>query len=309
MKGERRMVPRARFEAGDSYYGRPVIKSPVWKPHVPWYLFAGGLAGAAAAQALAACVAGNRTLERRSWLIALAGVSASPPLLATDLGRPERFLHMLRVVKPTSPMNVGSWTLAVMGAATVTAAASELTGRFPRAGAAAKVPAGLLGLPLATYTGVLLANTAVPVWHEARDQLPFAFAGGAASAAAGAALILTPTAEARPARRLALMGAVLESAAMLAMERRLGPLAGNYRRGDAGRYARPAQVLTTAGAALIAASRGRRMWAAGGGALLMAGSATTRWAVFKAGFASAADPRQTIDLQRRRGATKTATPA
>ncbi len=308
MKGERPVVPRATLEAPDSYYGRPVIKPPVWKPQVPWYLFAGGIAGAAAAQALAAHLSGNRVLERRSWLIALAGVSASPPLLVTDLGRPERFLHMLRVVKPTSPMSVGSWTLALMGTATGAAAASELTGRFPRAGAAAKLPAGLLGLPLATYTGVLLANTAVPVWHEARDQLPFAFAGGAAAAAAGAALIVTPEPAARPARRLAVMGVTLETAAMLAMERRLGTLAGNYRSGAAGRYARIAKVLTTTGGALVAASRGHRGAAAAGGALLVAGSAATRWAIFKAGFASAADPRQTIDLQRRR-ATKAATPA
>jgi formate-dependent nitrite reductase membrane component NrfD len=303
------MVPRARFETRDSYYGRPVLKPPVWKPQVPWYLFSGGLAGAAAAQALAAYLAGNRVLERRSWAIALAAVSANPPLLVTDLGRPERFLHMLRVVKPTSPMSVGSWILAMMGTATGVAAGSEITGRFPRAGAVAKVPAGLLGLPLATYTGVLLANTAVPVWHEARGELPFAFAGGAAATAGGAALMVTPMPEARPAQRLALMGAALETAAMLTMERRLGTLAVNYRGGEANRLVRLAQLLTTAGAGLIAASRGRRVPAAAGGALLTAGSATTRWAVFKAGFASARDPRQTVEPQRRRIAERAATPA
>jgi formate-dependent nitrite reductase membrane component NrfD len=308
MSRERTMVPRARFEARDSYYGRPVLKQPVWKPQVPWYLFAGGLAGAAAAQALAAHLAGNRLLERRSWLIALAAVTASPPLLVTDLGRPERFLHMLRVVKPTSPMSIGSWILAAMGTATGAAAASDVSGLFPRAGAAAKVPAGLLGLPLATYPGVLLANTAVPVWHEARRELPFAFAGGAAAAAAGASLIATPMPAARPARRLAVMGAALEGAAMLTMERRLGPLAATYRTGEAGRIARLAQVLTAAGGAVVAAAGGRRGGAAAGGALLMAGSAATRWAVFKGGFASAADPRQTVEPQRRR-ARRAATPA
>ena len=40
------MVPRAEPERYDSYYGRPVIKAPVWKtPDVPLYLFLGGLAG------------------------------------------------------------------------------------------------------------------------------------------------------------------------------------------------------------------------------------------------------------------------
>jgi len=309
MKGEHAMVPRARFQPADSYYGRPVLKPPVWKPQVPFYLFTGGHAGAAAAQALAAHLGRNRVLERRSWMVALAGATASPALLITDLGRPERFLHMLRVVKPTSPMSMGSWILAAMGAATGAAVTSELTGRFPRAGDAAKVTAGLLGPPLATYTGVLLANTAVPVWHEARRELPFAFAGGAAATAGGAALIATPVRAAGPARRFALMGAALETAAMLTMERRLGPLAANYHGGEAGRFARLAQALTIAGGATVAGWGDKRVGAAAGGAMLMAASATTRWAVFKAGFASALDPHQAIDLQRRHGETRAATPA
>jgi hypothetical protein len=296
--GEQATVPRARFEPAGSYYGRSIVKPPVWKPQVPWYLFAGGLAGASAAQALAAGMVGNRVLERRAWLVALAGVSASPGLLVTDLGRPERFLNMLRVFKVTSPMSVGSWILAAMGSATAAATASDLSGRGGRAGVVAKVSAGALGLPLATYTGVLLADTAVPVWHEARRELPWVFAGGAAAAAGGAALLVTPAGHAAPARRLAVMGATLETAATFAMEHRLGKLGRPYREGEAGRYARLAEALTLAGGTAVAA--GSRPLRLAGAAMLLAGSAATRWAVFKAGFASARDPRYTVEPQRRR---------
>src|SRR5215218_8595674 len=101
-----------------SYHGRPVLKEPVWTWEVPCYFFVGGLAGASAPLALAAQAAGNRPLERRAWLTALAGAAVSPALLVSDLGRPERFLHMLRMVKPTSPMSLGAWALTVFGAAT-----------------------------------------------------------------------------------------------------------------------------------------------------------------------------------------------
>jgi hypothetical protein len=164
------MVPRAEPH---SYYGQPLLKPPVWSPEVPFYFFAGGLAGASAGLAFAAGVSGNRELERRAWRNALVGLAVSPPLLIADLGRPERFLNMLRVFKVSSPMSVGSWVLALYGAATGVAAGSELTGLAPGVGRAAKLPAALLGLPLATYTAGLLSNTAVPVWHEGRMILPF----------------------------------------------------------------------------------------------------------------------------------------
>ncbi|MDQ4089128.1 MAG: polysulfide reductase NrfD, partial [Actinomycetota bacterium] len=113
----------------DSYYGRPVLKAPVWKPIIAWYFFTGGLAGASSALALAAQLAGNRRLRRSALLASAAGIAVSGPLLVVDLGRPARFLNMLRVAKPTSPMSVGSWILAAFGPLSVAAAASELTGR------------------------------------------------------------------------------------------------------------------------------------------------------------------------------------
>ena len=107
------------------YYGRPVLKAPVWKAYIPLYFFTGGLAGASSTLALAAAGAGNRRLARSALLTAFAGVAVSGPLLVADLGRPARFMGMLRVAKPTSPMSVGSWVLAAFGPASSVAAASD----------------------------------------------------------------------------------------------------------------------------------------------------------------------------------------
>ena len=296
--------------AREGYYGRPVIAPPVWTWEVPVYLFAGGLAGASAGLAFASEAAGRDMLARRAWAVAGAAVSACPPLLVADLGRPERFLNMMRVFKVTSPMSVGSWLLAAAGTATGTAAASRLSpiplpGPLTRIGSAAGPAAAVLGMPLATYTGVLLANTAVPVWHEAHRELPFLFAAGAAASAGAAAAALTPAREAAPARRLAVGAAVAELAIERAMRRRLGPLAEVYEQGpSAPRWHRAASALMAGGAATLAASghRKSRALAVAGGALTLAGALSTRFAVFRAGFASAEDPAQTIRPQRERAA-------
>lgn len=181
------------MNAQDGYYGRPVLKEPVWTAMVPAYFFAGGLAGMSAALAFGARLAGNRQLARRALLVSLAGISASPPLLVADLGRPERFLNMLRVVKPTSPMSVGTWVLSAFGTALGGAVVAELLGGPLRAiGRIAEPAAALLGLPLSTYTAVLVSDTGVPAWHEARHELPFLFAGRSAASAGAAAAIITP---------------------------------------------------------------------------------------------------------------------
>ena len=200
------VVPRAEPR---SYYGRPVVKPPVWTPEVPWYFFAGGLTGGAATLAL---VAEWRRNERLAWsarLVAMSAGTAGPVLLISDLGRPERFLNMLRVFKPTSPMSMGSWLLAVAGASNGLAAAWKLFGLFERVSLPARWAAGLSGPPMTTYTAALLTNTAIPVWREARHELPFVFAGSAAASAGGAVAALTPVAAAAPARRLAALGALL----------------------------------------------------------------------------------------------------
>ena len=121
------MVPRAR---PDSYYGKPVIKPPVWRsPEIAGYLFLGGLAGASSVLAGFAQASGNHKLARASKVAAAGAIGLSGVALVADLGRPERFLNMLRVVKPTSPMSVGSWLISGFGGASAAAAASAVTGR------------------------------------------------------------------------------------------------------------------------------------------------------------------------------------
>lgn len=284
----------------DSYYGRPILKAPVWKWYIPAYFFTGGMAGASSALALAAQVAGNHRLRRSALMVSAAGVAVSGPLLVLDLGRPGRFLNMLRVAKPTSPMNVGSWLLAGFAPAAFAAGATDLTARGPKLGRAAGAGAGVLGPAVATYTAVLVADTAIPAWHEAQRELPFLFAGSSAASAAGVAMAFTPAAAAAPARRLAVMGAALEVGAFKAMERRLGDLAGPYREGRAGRLARAAEACSVSGALLAATAGRRRVAAVAAGALLCAGSLLTRFSVFRAGFESAADPAATVGPQRLR---------
>ncbi|HWC25810.1 MAG TPA: hypothetical protein VG474_04420 [Solirubrobacteraceae bacterium] len=281
-----------------SYYGRPVIKEPVWTPEIPAYFFAGGLAGASAGLAY---LSGSGPLARRAWATALAGAAVSPPLLISDLGVPSRFLHMLRMAKVTSPMSVGTWILSAFGACTGGAALHALTGRLPRAAAVCRPAAALLGLPLSTYTGALIAQTAVPVWHGARRELPAVFAAGAAVSAGAAATVLTPPEHAAPARRLTAIAAIAELASVLVMEQRLGELGEPYSRGRAGTCKRAAQALLGAGA-LTVAGRGDRSRAAAiaGGAAVLAGAALERLSIFRAGFQSASEPRYTVGPQRAR---------
>ncbi len=296
------MVERAEPR---SYYGRPVIKPPVWKPQVPWYFFTGGVTGAASAFALLAEIAGHERLARRASAVAMLAGTASPVLLITDLGRPERFLNMLRVLRVTSPMSVGSWVVVVSGATNGLATASRVLGVMPRAGAAARVGAGVSGLPMATYTAVLIANTAVPVWREARHELPFLFASSAAASAGAAVAIATPARDAGPARRLAVIGALGAQVVSVRMERRLGALAAPYHRGDAGRYARLARVSMLTGAGVIAGARRSRAAVTAGGLAILAGAAAERWSVFRAGFDSALDPAFTVGPQRARSEART----
>ena len=269
--------------APGGYYGRPVLKEPVWRPEVALYFFFGGLAGMSAVLAFAARVTGRDRLARGALLGAFAGVIACPPLLVLDLGRPERFLNMLRVLKPTSPMSIGSWILVASGATISTAAASEVTGIARPLGRAAEVLAALLGLPLSVYAGVLLADTSIPAWHEARRHLPFLFGGSAAASAGAAAAILTPAAAAGPARRLAVLGCVIELLAARAQERRLGADARHYH----GKLDRAAKLLTASGGLLMALGGRRRPIAATAGAAILGGSLCERFAVLAAGPRSA----------------------
>jgi formate-dependent nitrite reductase membrane component NrfD len=285
---------------GASYYGQPIINPPVWEElDIAGYLFTGGLAGASSVLAAGADLTGRPKLARTSKLCATAAIGTSLAALIHDLGRPARFINMLRVFKPTSPMSVGTWILAAYTPLNVLSTASSVLGRAPRTGAAAGFAAGMVGTGVSTYTAALIANTSVPAWREGRRELPFLFAASAASAAAGVGLLGAPTIENAPAARLALLGAAGELAAEQLMERRLGMIAETLHEGKAGGRLRAAKALTAGGAlTAVIAGRRSRLAAAVSGAALVAGSALTRFGLFAAGMESARDPKYTVEPQR-----------
>lgn len=296
--GEKHMVPKAEFR---SYYGKPILNGPVWRsPDVPGYLFLGGLAGGSSLLAAGAHATGRHPLATRSKVAALLAAGASGAALVHDLGRPARFLYMLRTFKVTSPMSVGSWLLAAYSAPAGIAALSAVTGRAPRSGAAATAGAALLGPGVAAYTAALLADTAVPAWHDAYRELPFIFVGSGSAAAGGLGLLWADGTEEGPPRRLATIGWLLDLVGVERMERRLGPVADAYGTGRAGRYVRAGKVLTAVGAVAANVGRRSRTARAVAGASLLAGSVCTRFGVFHAGRASADDPSATVGPQRER---------
>ncbi len=301
---------RGTRERPTSYYGRAIVKQPTWQAlDIAGYLFLGGLAGASSLAAAGAQLTGRPGLARPLKLGAAGAIQLSLLALIHDLGRPARFLNMLRVFKPTSPMSVGVWVLFAYAPAATVAAAGELLGdgalarRVPLRALANAGTAGaaLLGPAVASYTAALIANTATPAWHEGRREMPFVFVGSAASAAAGLGLLGAPVAQNGPAVRLAVIGASAEMTAVRALERRIGIVAENYHAGHAGRLMRAAEALTLAGVAgALTLARRNRAGAALSGAALLAASACARFGIFEAGRQSAADPRYTVAPQRER---------
>lgn len=309
------MVPDPEFS---SYYGRPVVKPAPWSHAIAAYLFLGGLAGGSGLLAAGAQLTGRTKLRRNARLAALAAVGLSGAALVVDLGRPERFLNMMRTVKPTSPMSVGTWIFSGFATASGITAAAEIDrttrGVLPLGPLrwilrVVETPAGLgaaaLGPPLAAYTAVLLGDTATPTWNAARTELPFVFVSSASLATAGLAMITTPVTETNPARRMAVLGVAGDLIATQLMERRMDPVAAEpLHHGKAGRMLHWSKALTIAGGIGTLLGGHRRDIAVGSGLALLAASALTRYGLFDAGLRSARDPRYTIEPQKRRLAAR-----
>ena len=310
-RGEDVMVPAADFR---SYYGRPILKRPVWTHDIAGYLFTGGLAAGSSLLAAGGDLTGRPGLRRAGRTTALAALLASTGLLVKDLGRPERLHHMLRVAKPTSPMSVGSWVLAAYGGAAAGAAAAEVARaidpRSPvlrpvaRAMTGAGRPAGLaaaaLAPALATYTAVLLADTAVPSWHEAYPQLPFVFAGSALASGAGVGLVTAGDREVGPAERMAVIGAGMELLAARSVRHNLGLLSEPYTTGRPGRLLHAGEVLTSVGVAGALLGRRSRAVRVLSGLSLLSAALVTRFGIFEGGVASTEDPKYVVLPQRGR---------
>lgn len=210
----------------------PPVKKPPWEwYYVPLYFWVGGVAAGSWLAAAAEDVAGrnDRGVVRAGRYLSLLGVLGGTALLILDLGRPERFLNMLRIVRLRSPMSLGSWVLSAFGAFTGAAALLQAAedgrlGHRPRLARLSTAWAGravhLLGLPLAlfvgSYTGVLLAATSIPAWASRHRLLgPLFLSSAASSGLAAVSAVLDRTGGASEGARTRLSRA---ETAMLAGE-------------------------------------------------------------------------------------------
>ncbi len=329
-----REMPMVEDVEFTSYYGRPIVKAPPWGDEIGTYLFLGGLAGGSSLLGFGAQLTDRPGLRIASRMTAIAATGIGGAALVADLGRPERFLNMMRVVKVSSPMSLGTWILSGFGVGSGVTFAIELDritgekllplGPLRKVLHAMETPAAVesafFATPLAAYTAVLLGATAVPTWNAAgRNGLPYVFVSSASMAAGGAAMALAPVAETGPARLLALAGTAGEAYAMSAMRKRMHPAEVDpMDDGEPGHKLHRAEKLLIAGAVGAAAVEvGARVFAkklGGGwktraalrglsvvsGAALAAASAYTRFGVLEAGIESTKDPRHVVEPQRAR---------
>jgi formate-dependent nitrite reductase membrane component NrfD len=272
-----------------TYYDVPLLKPPVWTWEVPMYFFVGGAAGSAAIiGSVAEWTGRDGTLARDARWIAAVGGPLSAALLTTDLGRPERFINMLRVFKAQSPMSVGSWTLTAFSTATTAALVPALSS------AAAPVSAAL-GAGMLTYTGVLIGATAVPVWNANVRLLPIHFA---ASGVAAAAAILTLMGHDEPALNdLACSAAAVETLIGAAIEARREPTMAPLRRGASGWIIRLGGILSGPVPLLLRTASRRRSWRGAASIAAIAGSLLTRIGWIAAGRASSTDKPRNMAVQ------------
>jgi hypothetical protein len=290
--------------AGPGYYGRPIVKPPVWTWEIPLYFFISGMAGMAATIALAAHLSGHRgsgdSLVRTAlWLAFVGGAVFSPLLLILDLGRPRRFLHMLRVFKWRSPMSVGAWIVFLFGSAVTIALL--LTEWAARPAAPFVVDflhtvlillAGILGAVLASYTGVLIGASVIPAWFAHHKDLPLHFGVSALGSAAAALELLGFRSPALHVIGLGAASVEILLGAWIGLRGR-GPVDAALREGTAGRLLL-ASGLLTGPAALALRLLGAVPWAA---AAFLAGAVLGRYGWLAAGRASGLDPGATLAAQ------------
>jgi formate-dependent nitrite reductase membrane component NrfD len=283
----------------------PVIHAPVWTWEVPLYFWLGGVAAGASFVALACDLAGDHRSAQTARRVAIAAVVPAPPLLVADLGRPGRFLNMLRVFKPRSAMNAGAWCLVSFSAVEAAAVGADLAGR-ERAARSLGGAGAVLGGYLGSYTAVLLATTAVPLWARSRLLLGPIFVATATATGAAAtrlALVASGLPSGHPTRNA--LGTV-ETGAMATElvlstlnKRRLGHLARALEEGRPGRLFRAAELAVGSGLALRFARRrlGPRAHHVAS-VLYLAGGLAFRYAWIEAGKASARDDEAVARMAR-----------
>ncbi len=293
-----------------SYYDRPVIKKSVWSWDIPAYYVIGGISGSSMVMGAAATLLDRDELPRLvkgSRWVGVIGALVSSVLLVHDLGRPSRFLHMLRVFRPTSPMSMGSWILVSFSSFSGVALLAELVDEIAPSpvrwiGDSAAVLAGVFGLGLSGYTGVLVGNTTVPVWQRSHRVLPVVFL---ASAAAGATAVFDLwEGNARELRIAAIFGAVAKITELTSIHIMEDDLASvpeavrPLREGFSGFLWQAGKVLSLAGLALAIFSHRSRRVRRINAVVGTLGAACVKFGVHYAGQKSALNPRATFHQQR-----------
>jgi formate-dependent nitrite reductase membrane component NrfD len=189
-----------------NYYGIPPIKHAHWTWQIPVYFWIGGIGAGVHLFSTIAQILGHKdeALTRTSRYTVLATMILSPILLIWDLGRPERFYNMLRVLKLRSPMSTQSWSVFAFGnlsgliAARQAAEDGLLGDDNPLVRLVKLIPARTLsilalpvGLNVGSNTGNLISATSVPLW--ARNWLfmgPTFLASGLSTALSWLSLLL-----------------------------------------------------------------------------------------------------------------------
>jgi hypothetical protein len=305
--------PKASPEAG--YYGIPLLKKPGWTWEVPLYFFVGGAAGAAAViGAMANWSGADRRLVRDARWVAALGGPISTGLLIADLGRPARFLNMLRVFKVQSPMSVGAWTLSAFATASAASAFAEAIDRAYGGlvpvrvlGNAAEALAASTGLVMSSYTGVLVGATVIPVWNQNVRTLPLHFAASGVGSAVSILELLGHD-DSHALNVLGLGAAAYESYEGLNIEwQHPTPANEPLRHGLSGWVTRSGGVLSGPVPLLLRlasfSTRGEtaRNFRRAAAMSTLVGSLITRFAWIMAGRVSSRDHRLPLEIDRPRG--------
>jgi formate-dependent nitrite reductase membrane component NrfD len=296
--------PCPKPASAKSYDGHPVLKPPTWTWQVPLYFFVGGVAGVSALIAMVAHVSGKAALILPALRVGFAGALISPPLLIADLGRPARFLNMLRVFKLRSAMSLGAWTLVGFSSAVgLSVICRELMvaeygyGFLIPLEWVAEIVAALSGLILASYTSVLLGVTAIPVWSENRKLVPAVFLTGALGSAAG---VLELLGFRIPATQfIAIVASIVETLVAVAIEVRGRYVDRPLREGSIGWLTRAGGALAGPLALLLRLFAGPQSVARCLAALcFIVGALMARYAWIGAGRVSSRDPEALFQTQR-----------
>jgi formate-dependent nitrite reductase membrane component NrfD len=329
-ENRRQRARTAGDEARESYYGLPVIHKAHWDWRIVAYFFVGGICGAANAIATLSRWHGGKegeSISRIGRYVSFAMVVPSMAFLIADLGRPERFLNMLRIMKIRSPMSMGSWILVAshtfLTLLTIDQAARDglLSKNNPLVRMVRVAPVRLLdaagvvpSLMLASYTGVLLAATAVPLWT--RNHLlmgPLFLASAFSNAAAAIALIMglkkSTSDEAKyRIERLDMLAMIAEVGLIAAYKSRLSPtISKPLEDGMTGKLHRYGVLsagigvpLLLHGSSILRGKHSSRPVSILASTLVLLGGFAFRYVMIYAGHRSADDPKATFEMTRKK---------